>query len=307
MTSNSIYYRFLSEKKKYTINFDTNEISIADIKKEIKTRRNIDKVPENFELLIFNENTADEIRDDNIKINPLQMLIIKRIPHYKLNANFMETITDPSEISAMRFVDINFLNQKRERAKISPFDPIEKILTKINFEFLVKKLNCLNCLNSDGKFFILKCCGESICEICKNSENFFIKENCKFCNEIIKGYMDNNKIEDFKERIISINLRKLKENEEAINEINNNILMQQNSLNLNNNNELSLALGLNENKQKNFYENNNNMNLHMQMNMNNLNNNNNNNYSLNLNPNNQQNSSLNNYGNFNRIQGKINK
>jgi hypothetical protein len=301
MTSNSIYYRFLSEKKKFTINFDTNEISIADIKKEIKTRRNIEKVPENFELLIFNENTADELRDDNIKINPLQMLIIKRIPHYKLSANFMEIITDPSEISSMRFVDINFLNQKRERAKISPFDPIEKILTKINFEFLVKKLNCINCLDSDGRNYILKCCGESICENCKNSQKFFIKENCKFCNEKIKGYMENNKIEDFKERIITINLRKLKENEEALNEINNNILMQKNALNLNSN---DLSLALNENKQKNFYENNANMNFNMQMHLNNMNNNmNNNNYSQNLNTN--QNSSINNYGNYNRMQGKI--
>ena len=297
MTSNSIYYRFLSEKKKFTINFDTNEISIADIKKEIKTRRNIEKVPENFELLIFNENTADELRDDNIKINPLQMLIIKRIPHYKLSANFMEIITDPSEISSMRFVDINFLNQKRERAKISPFDPIEKILTKINFEFLVKKLNCINCLDSDGRNYILKCCGESICENCKNSQKFFIKENCKFCNEKIKGYMENNKIEDFKERIITINLRKLKENEEALNEINNNILMQKNALNLNSN---DLSLALNENKQKNFYENNANMNFNMQMHLNNMNNNN---YSQNLNTN--QNSSINNYGNYNRMQGKI--
>ena len=53
--SNTIYYRFKSEKKKYSINFDTTEISIGDIKKEIIKRRNMEKVPERFELIFYNE------------------------------------------------------------------------------------------------------------------------------------------------------------------------------------------------------------------------------------------------------------
>ena len=73
--ANTIYYRFKSEKKKYSINFDTTEISIGDIKKDIIRRRSMEKVPERFELIFYNENN-DEIRDDNIKINPLQMLCI---------------------------------------------------------------------------------------------------------------------------------------------------------------------------------------------------------------------------------------
>ena len=280
MTSNTIYYRFLSEKKKYTINFETNEISIADIKKEIKTKRNIDKVPENFELLIFNEN-SDEIRDDNIKINPLQMLIIKRIPHYKLNANFMETITDPSEISSTRFVDLNFLNQKRERAKISPYDPIEKILPKINFEFLAKKLSCANCMDTDSKLFILSCCGESICENCKNSK-FAVNEICGFCEEKISSTMENNRIEEFKERIITINVKKQKENDEALNEINNTMLMQANkNAELTNENKFA-------DKQKNFGLDSHQGGLNFQSNSNTFNN-------INY-PNS-------NYGNMNRIQG----
>ena len=35
MIKNTIYYRFSCENKKYKINFDTTEISIGDIKKEI--------------------------------------------------------------------------------------------------------------------------------------------------------------------------------------------------------------------------------------------------------------------------------
>ena len=46
MNKNTIYYRFSCENKKYNINFDTTEISIGDIKKEIIKRRNMnDKCP----------------------------------------------------------------------------------------------------------------------------------------------------------------------------------------------------------------------------------------------------------------------
>ena len=41
MNRNTIYYQFLSENKKYCINFNTTEISIGDIKKEISLFRNI--------------------------------------------------------------------------------------------------------------------------------------------------------------------------------------------------------------------------------------------------------------------------
>ena len=65
--SNTIYYKFKSEKKKYSINYDTTEISIADIKNEIVKRRNMEKVPEKFELIFYDENMS-EIKDHNLSI-----------------------------------------------------------------------------------------------------------------------------------------------------------------------------------------------------------------------------------------------
>lgn len=210
---NTIYYRFQSEKKKYSINFNTTEISIGDIKKEIVRRRNLEKVPEKIELIFYNENN-EEIRDDNIKINPLQMLCIKRIPSYKTFANFVEIVRDPSDISSSKFGDMNFLmHQKTEKNTIHTYDPIEKIIPKINFDILKKKFSCNICGNTEDKFYILSCCGETICEKCKiRMEN--TNETCKACDEKPRLFMPNNPIGEFKDRIISIIQRKKAKAEE---------------------------------------------------------------------------------------------
>ena len=55
MNRNTIYYQFLSENKKYCINFNTTEISIGDIKKEISRRRNMERAPDKFELLFYDD------------------------------------------------------------------------------------------------------------------------------------------------------------------------------------------------------------------------------------------------------------
>ncbi len=211
---NTIYYRFQSEKKKYSINFNTTEISIGDIKKEIVRRRNLEKVPEKIELIFYNENN-EEIRDDNFKINPLQMLCIKRIPSYKTFTNFLEVIRDPSDISSTRFGDMNFTQHKTHRNVIHSYDPIEKIISKINYEILKKKFSCSLCSATEEKFYILGCCGQTICEKCKN---IFEQKNeaCKFCDEKPKIIMPNNPVGEFKDRIINlINKRKAKVEEEA--------------------------------------------------------------------------------------------
>ena len=52
---NSIWYRFSSEKDPYEIRFDTIEISIKDIKKEIISRRNMVTFPEKFDLKFYDE------------------------------------------------------------------------------------------------------------------------------------------------------------------------------------------------------------------------------------------------------------
>jgi len=224
---NTIYYRFQSEKKKYSINFNTTEISIGDIKKEIVRRRNLEKVPEKIELIFYNENN-EEIRDDNIKINPLQMLCIKRIPSYKTFSNFVEIVRDPSDISSSKFGDMNFhMQNKTEKNTIHTYDPIEKIIPKINFDILKKKFSCNNCGNTEDKFFILSCCGETVCDKCKNRmEN--TNEACKACDEKPRIFMPNNPIGEFKDRIISIIQRKKVKEEGAEAPMKMNAVNQQN-------------------------------------------------------------------------------
>ena len=98
MKTNSVYYRFSSEKKRFCINFNTTEISLLDITKEIIRRRNMKGAPEEFEFLFYDEN-KELIEDKNKKIKPLKLLTIKRVPKYKVdNSGFVEIIRDPKDI-----------------------------------------------------------------------------------------------------------------------------------------------------------------------------------------------------------------
>ena len=283
--SNTIYYRFKSEKKKYSINFDTTEISIGDIKKEIIKRRNMEKVPERFELIFYNENN-EEIRDENVKINPLQMLCIKRIPFYKLSSNFVETIIDPSDIGSTRFGDMTFMPHKTLNNPIYNYDPIEKIIPKINFDVFKKKFSCNICFNTEEKFFVLSCCGESICEKCKNKIQP-LQQNCKFCDDKTSLYMPNNSIGEFRDRIINIINKKNSENEmkklSAANQINNVIKLDSANPNLTEEKNEKI-----KNEEAIYFQNNNNQN------------------NPNLNNQNINNSYMNNYGNQSNMQMNIN-
>jgi hypothetical protein len=194
---NTIYYKFISEKKKYSINFSTTEISIADVKSEIIKRRNMDKVPEKFELIIFDENN-NEIRDENYKVEPLRLLIIRRIPWYKLSSTFVEKIRDPSEISSLRFSDFVVSTRKIVvSSSLNMTDPLEKVGNKINQEILNKIFSCKSCNKIEEDLFMMNCCGFSVCEKCAQGKN------CS-CGEESKGYMPNKKIKEMKERLQSI-------------------------------------------------------------------------------------------------------
>ena len=101
---NTIYYRFKSEKRKYTLTFEQTELSIGDIKKSIIKRRNMEKFPEKFELIILDEKSNDRFNDDNVKIEPLRTLLIERVPWYKLNKNsqFREILGDQTDFLHFR-------------------------------------------------------------------------------------------------------------------------------------------------------------------------------------------------------------
>jgi hypothetical protein len=200
--SNTIYYKFKSEKKKYSMNFDTTEISICDIKKEIIRSRNMEKVPEKFELIFYDEN-ENEIRDENYKVEPLKLLLIKRIPWYKLTTSFVEKVRDPSEISSLRFSDFGIVTRKVPTTQVNFIDPIEKIQSKLTKDSVRTAFGCNNCGKIEYDPIILLCCGETICEECCKAK--YQKGNkCLSCGEVIKGHMLNKKVKEFKERIIFI-------------------------------------------------------------------------------------------------------
>jgi hypothetical protein len=206
---NTIYYKFISEKKKYSINFSTTEISIADVKFEIIKRRNMDKVPEKFELIIFDEN-SNEIRDENYKVEPLRLLIIRRIPWYKLSSTFVEKIKDPSEISSLRFSDFVVSSRKIiVPSSMNFIEPLEKISHKINQEILNKIFSCKACNKIEEELVLMNCCGLSICEKCAHDKK------CS-CGEESKGFMPNTKIKEMKEKLQSIINRPVKSSSQNV-------------------------------------------------------------------------------------------
>ena len=197
---NTIYYKFKSEKKKYSINFDTTEISIGDIKKEIIKRRNMEKVPEKFELIFYDEN-ENEIRDDNHKVEPLKLLVIKRIPWYKLTTSFVESVRDPKEISSLRFSEFGTVARKNPATHVNYIDPIEKIQSRLTKESVGNAFNCKSCARIDSDPVILLCCGETVCEEC-SLQKFKKGDKCLLCGDAVKGHMPNKKVKELKERII---------------------------------------------------------------------------------------------------------
>jgi hypothetical protein len=198
--SNTIYYKFKSEKKKYSINFDLAEISIADIKKEIIRRRNMEKVPEKFELLFFDENN-NEIRDENYKIEPLKLLFIKRIPWYKLSNTFVDKIRDPSEISSLRFSDFVVTARKANVSTlVNIIDPLEKIQSKVSIENFNAFYSCKICTKEEFDPVILNCCGDTVCSKCASE----VKNKCQLCEENFKGYMPNKKLKEIIDKIYAI-------------------------------------------------------------------------------------------------------
>lgn len=191
MDRNTIYYKFFCEKKKYSINFDTTEISIGDIKREISRRRNMEKAPEEFELLFYDENNA-EIKDDNYKVKPLKTLVIKRIPKYKLQ-NFIEIVTDPTDIPLTKGNEYYF--SKNRITFLNASEPLEKISPKLSLEMLQEKFKCVVCKKKEENGYvydpvIMLCCHETICKTCAN------EPKCPLCSRTQPD--DNRKDEDIR-------------------------------------------------------------------------------------------------------------
>ena len=216
MNKNTIYYRFSCENKKYNINFDTTEISIGDIKKEIIKRRNMnDKCPEKFELIFYKENN-EQITSDNFKVEPLQKLIIKRFPSYRLSSQFIKEVTDPSQIPLTKGIEFNRIRRNQYQF-VNASEPLGKIGLKLTLDILQDKFKCRICQRKEDNEYkylpvITLCCYETICKNCYDKKD---ENECPFCKKEKNGIIPNNSEKEFKEKLYEV-YEKMKENAKQI-------------------------------------------------------------------------------------------
>ncbi len=226
---NTIYYRFKSEKRKYTLNFEQTEISIGDIKKLIIRRRNMEKYPEKFELIIMDERTNDRFPDE-VKIEPLRTLLIERVPFYKLNPSFREFICDSTDIP--NFNTNTFLEQKKIDSQLpnqflnqKQYDPLEKILLKINLDTIKAQFSCKFCGKLEGEPMLTVCCGQTACELCIKRKVINEKIYCPFGCETELNYLNNQREKELRERLVYMlnNFKLIEKNKNIKNYSSNNI------------------------------------------------------------------------------------
>lgn len=206
---NAIYYRFYSEKDFYEIRFNTTEMSIGDIKKEIIQRRNMYKCPEPFDLIFLDEENSMVIEDKDL-VKPMKHLIIKRYPHYKKETNFVQIVRDPRDISMTK---TNENNRRGELQQIMRYtDPLEKITKKLHREMINKQFKCQICSKFDEETFfnpiISFCCKETFCLNCYNKDEV----KCPKCNSNKIGYAKNESVANLVKDLLKI-LEKKEEEE----------------------------------------------------------------------------------------------
>jgi hypothetical protein len=209
---NKIYYRFLSEKDKYSIGFVTTDMSIGDIQKLTEKRRNMQKAPEKYDLIFYDENNI-EITDDNYKVKPHKVLVIKRMPSYKRNHQFLDKIHEPSDIPFNKFNEFNYISCNRFTF-VNASEPLEKILPKLTQDILDNKFKCSVCKRKEEttttttavtasytyKPVITLCCNETICEQCASNDDTL----CVVCKRSKCGYIPNNAEYELKEKLYQI-------------------------------------------------------------------------------------------------------
>ena len=186
---NSIWYRFSSEKDSYEITFDTIDISVRDIKQKIIRRRNMNKFPEEFDLIFYDEeNPSIEIEDKDL-IKPMKHLIVKRLPRYLKKSNFQKVIK-PKDLMTNKNNENNVRRDELQQIKRYT-EPLEKISKYLRKEIIHKQFKCKLCEKLDedtyNNFIITLCCKETFCLNCYNKE----EEICPFCKNNKKGYVKN--------------------------------------------------------------------------------------------------------------------
>ncbi|KAI0343058.1 DWNN-domain-containing protein [Trametopsis cervina] len=76
--SASVFYKFKSRKDESRVNFDGTGISVFDLKKEIIVANNLGKAND-FDLVILDGSTNEELRDDGYIIPRSSSVIVKRV------------------------------------------------------------------------------------------------------------------------------------------------------------------------------------------------------------------------------------
>jgi hypothetical protein len=146
--SSQFFYRFINEKKKYTINLNLKCISCKELKKIILKEENLKSFSacttreEDYDINMFDE-LGTEIVQDNL-ISAGQLIVIERVPWYKMSA------LEEKIIANQNFTEENI--QKKFSCKLC-----KKIIKNEN-----------QGINND--FYLTTCCGESACFTCLNFE-----------------------------------------------------------------------------------------------------------------------------------------
>ena len=210
--NNTIWYRFYSEKDSYEIHFNTNAMSIADIKKKIIDRRNMHKFPEIFDLIFYDEEDSKKI-DDKDLVKPMKHLMVKRFPKYRLENNFKSIVRDPQDISLYK-INENGLKRVEPQQIVRYTEPLEKIMKKLNREIINKQFKCKLCQKDDNETLlnpvIFLCCKETFCLNCYNkNENNCPNQNCR---KTKVGYIKNEAEAELIKKLLNI-LEKKEEQE----------------------------------------------------------------------------------------------
>lgn len=259
LNCSQIYYQFKNEKRKNSlVLFESDKdkpITVNEIKEKIvNDLKEKQKVADlDFDLIIYEEQ-SNNLMTENEKISNGQILIIEKVPWYKLGMANESDRNPPiiiDDINKERKFDYNNI----EKLFGSVYDT-DKLLRVLN-ENIIKTFTCKFCGRFEDNFNYLmtRCCGETGCHKCltamyetnnkyftlqdlQNKENEIITKNfhdvennfnkyteviklCHLCSmELIdseKYLMPNKKINEMKDFLYEIRNQKIRKNNLKIN------------------------------------------------------------------------------------------
>ncbi|KAI0285796.1 DWNN domain-containing protein [Russula aff. rugulosa BPL654] len=83
--ASSVFYKFKSQREESKVSFDGTGISVFDLKKEIILANNLGKSSD-FDLLVFDGSSGEELRDDSHMVPRSSSVVVKRMPPARTSA-----------------------------------------------------------------------------------------------------------------------------------------------------------------------------------------------------------------------------